>query len=137
MNNSLSPNDTLGRLLHSFSSTAYEVADNTFNNIKNYGLLNINEPSENIISWESVNIHDALYGEDSKRKNNLLKYKAVAVRFEGMLPGDRVFINDGIMRVNGVDEQGEKIYAPGQWIVIGATGSYNIDLSANVEITAI
>lgn len=39
MNTSLSPNDTLGRMLHTFSSTAYEVADYTFDNLREYGML--------------------------------------------------------------------------------------------------
>jgi hypothetical protein len=30
MNTSLAPNDTLGRMLHTFSTTAYEVADFTY-----------------------------------------------------------------------------------------------------------
>lgn len=37
MNTSLSPNDTLGRMLHTFSSTAYEIADYTFDNLQQYG----------------------------------------------------------------------------------------------------
>jgi len=32
MNTSLSPNDTLGRMLHTFSSTAYEIAENNHSN---------------------------------------------------------------------------------------------------------
>ena len=37
MNTSLSPNDTLGRMLHTFTSTAYEVAEYTFENLKALG----------------------------------------------------------------------------------------------------
>lgn len=39
MNTSLSPNDTLGRMLHSFSCTAYEIADHTFENLRKYGIM--------------------------------------------------------------------------------------------------
>lgn len=38
MNTSLSPNDTLGRMLYSFSSTANEVADANLTNALNYGI---------------------------------------------------------------------------------------------------
>ena len=38
MNSSLAPNDTLGRMLHTFSSTAYEVADFTYKNLNDYKL---------------------------------------------------------------------------------------------------
>ena len=37
MNTSLSPNDTLGRLLHTFTSTAYEIAEYNYQNLKEYG----------------------------------------------------------------------------------------------------
>lgn len=45
MNVSLSPNDTLGRMLHTFSATAYEIADCTPANINKYR-LNWKEPVE-------------------------------------------------------------------------------------------
>lgn len=37
MNVSLSPNDTLGRMLHTFNCTAYEIADCTEDNLRIYG----------------------------------------------------------------------------------------------------
>ncbi len=37
MNVSLSPNDTVGRMLHTFNATAYEVADYTFENLQAFG----------------------------------------------------------------------------------------------------
>ena len=46
MNTSLSPNDTLGRMLHTFSSTGYEIMDNTIDNLKYYGLINLPELKE-------------------------------------------------------------------------------------------
>ena len=39
MNTSMTPNDTLGRMIHTFSSTAYEVADCTFDNLRKYGMM--------------------------------------------------------------------------------------------------
>jgi hypothetical protein len=38
MNVSLTPNDTLGRMLHSFNCMAYEIADYTLDNVREYGL---------------------------------------------------------------------------------------------------
>jgi hypothetical protein len=43
MNSSLSPNDTLGRMLHTFNCTAYEIMECNFNNMKTQGYLNIPE----------------------------------------------------------------------------------------------
>lgn len=39
MNSSLAPNDTLGRMLHTFSCTAYEIADCSFQNLNQYGFV--------------------------------------------------------------------------------------------------
>ena len=40
MNSSLSPNDTLGRMLHTFSTTAIEAAEFNYQNLFKYGFLN-------------------------------------------------------------------------------------------------
>ena len=39
MNTSLTPNDTLNRVLHTFQSTAYEIAEFNFDNLKQYGFM--------------------------------------------------------------------------------------------------
>lgn len=41
MNINLTPNDTLGRMLHSFSGTAYEIADYSVNSLRNLGMIKI------------------------------------------------------------------------------------------------
>ena len=43
MNVSLTPNDTLGRMLHSFQCTAYEISDYNFTNLKDLELIRIPE----------------------------------------------------------------------------------------------
>ena len=45
MNVSLAPNDTVGRMLHTFSATAYEVAEYDYNNLNKYNMISIEEPS--------------------------------------------------------------------------------------------
>ena len=39
MNTSLSPNEQVGRMLHTFSSTAYEMAEYTFDNLKQFNFI--------------------------------------------------------------------------------------------------
>lgn len=43
MNVSLSPNDTVGRMIWTFSATAYEIAENTYDNLKKYKLVETEE----------------------------------------------------------------------------------------------
>jgi len=40
MNISFSPEDTLGRMLHNFSATAYEIADFSYENLIKYNMIN-------------------------------------------------------------------------------------------------
>ena len=43
MNISLSPNDTVGRMLHTFSATGYEMAECSIKELKKYNLIKFNE----------------------------------------------------------------------------------------------
>jgi hypothetical protein len=43
MNVSLSPNDTVGRMIWTFSATAYEIDENTYDNLKKHKLIEIEE----------------------------------------------------------------------------------------------
>lgn len=116
MNVSLSPNDTLGRLLHTFTATAYEIAENNFNSIQSFGLMDNRNINNEVLAWETIDIRKRLYEEG---KENLLNYKAVSLRLEGLLPGDKLILNDG------------------REIVIGATGAYNLELDVGIEVTSI
>ena len=51
MNVSLTPNEQLGRMLHSFSATAYECLDNTYENLINYGFHKLAE----VIEYTDIN----------------------------------------------------------------------------------
>lgn len=124
LNISLSPNDTLGRMLHTFNATAYEIAENTYYNLNELDLISIKDPIDKQLRWESITL-DKIY----KRDENILNYKAVSLYFEGMLPGEILYINDGIYR------DGNTI--PGYEVTIGATGSYIIDLSTGIEVSEI
>jgi len=63
MNISMSPNDTLSRMLHTFTSTAYEIDNYTFANLKDYGFLNIAEKVNYGIKNVSLNINDTVNNE--------------------------------------------------------------------------
>lgn len=59
MNTSLSPNDTLSRMLHTFNSTAYEVADYTFENLRKYGMMMDEYLETRNLNFFSVDLHEA------------------------------------------------------------------------------
>jgi len=57
--------------------------------------------------------------------DNLLIYEAVALKFEGLVPGDVIYIDDSIYRENITYQDG---HASGFYITIGITGSYVLEL---------
>ena len=62
---------------------------------------------------------------------NLLEYApAVSLTFEGMIPGDKVYIDDGIVHDSTSGKTGFSV-------TIGITGYYNIDLKSNVKINSV
>lgn len=123
INVSMAPNDTTGRMLHTVTGTAVEIADWSYTGLEEYGFIQTGDPSTKQIRWETVDLNKSGIGS----ADNILNYRAIALRFEGMIPGDRIYINDGIKR-NG---------AYGLEVVIGATGYYEIDLSAGLEISSV
>lgn len=113
MNVSLSPNDTLGRMLHTFSCTAYEIADYTLDNL---GYYNIYDPiSTDGIErrWATINVRDFVTGSDiDLTEVNAPDYitiisgkKMPEILLQDFLPGSKIRID-------------------GEEIVIGSTGSY-------------
>lgn len=54
LNVSLSPEKTLGRMLHSFSGTAYEIDKITFDNLTTYGFIDAEPEESEILKWDSI-----------------------------------------------------------------------------------
>ena len=118
MNTSLSPNDTVGRMLHTFQSNAYEIADYNYKNLSFYKFIRSEENSaedRKVTQWatiETINLLPSTIPATPIYTNNILPdgVHANELTIQGMLPGDKIKITyvDG----NVLD------------IVIGATGSY-------------
>lgn len=68
MNTSLSPNEQIGRMLHTFSSTAYEIMDYNIVNLQEYNLFNLNNVKISIPEPEPIII---TYMFDDLFSNNL------------------------------------------------------------------
>lgn len=108
---SLTPEDKLGRMLHTFNCTAYEAAECNINNFKKYSFINILEPSTEILQWNLINF-------DLEHPNTGIDINEIGLRFyslkcEQMQPGDKVILHF----INGAEET----------IIIGRTGYYYIE----------
>ena len=117
MNVSLAPNDTLGRMLHTFSCTAYEVDDS--NNIESF--IDQSMVEDLIFQTETIQLAQMVdktivYADANTTLN---RYPAKSVRFQDMIPGTVVKIRF----------QGDLNFVS---IIIGATGKLNIDTGINI-----
>ena len=136
MNTSLSPSDQVGRMLHTFSSTAYEVDEYNYQNLNKHGFINIDDPELAQMRWETIHLYDVY---KSKLEDDTLgaeeqwvqinNHPVQTLRFNDMLPGDR-------FRVQFSSSVGAK-----REMRIGATGSYYIDtgvpmISVEVPMTS-
>lgn len=122
MNVSMTPHDQLGRMLHSFTATAYEMADFTAENLEKYKLI---DPTENLkeqTRWSSVYLPEFLKeysttGIPKRIKLNGTRY-AHSVQFVDMLPGSVIYLDD-------------------EAIVIGATGSYTASVANPFKVVEV
>lgn len=57
MNTSLTPNDTLSRMIHSFTSTAYEIAEYTFENLVKYNFVRDVQIADEVFNMHSLDLN--------------------------------------------------------------------------------
>ena len=119
MNVSLTPNDQLGRMIHTFNCTAYEIADNNYDSLEKYDFIKVNATIQPSLRWLSID----LSANKIQNNKNILKFIASSIYLEDLIPGEKL----NITTLEGKDP---KTYT----IMIGATGRYIIDLSNNVQI---
>ena len=128
MNVSLTPDETLGRMLHTFSCNAYEVAENTHNNRLVYGVMTLDNPQDDRTRWATKNLmindnQGKLVPWSGEVLEHFIipgqRYIAKSVNVINMCPGDCFYINVP------TGEEPEK--HPECKIVIPPTGSYNIE----------
>lgn len=111
MQNSLSPINELGRLLHNFTSQAYEIAECNYDNLVKYGFINPIQPSSYTGLWKTYNLVDPNLKNSSGDIEIKFDVGLSMFTIQDMMPGDIVYV---------------LFYDSGEWepIMIGITGSY-------------
>lgn len=86
MNTSLTPNDTLSRMIHTFSSTAYEIAEFTFDSLISYGFVENHTIDNRVMAMASVDLTGTNY---HTQQNYLSEYPdgVYHAEFVGVQPG--------------------------------------------------
>lgn len=86
MNVNLTPIDTLGRMLHSFSCNAYEIADYTDDGMRDQGILKIQNYTPNLLTFETISLKDL--------EGNILPREAHILYFDGLTNGMKLSIDN-------------------------------------------
>lgn len=67
-NTSLTPNDSLGRMLHTFSCTADEVSDYSLENLEKYDIVITQPQTVEVMRWSTIVLADLYQKEYAKAK---------------------------------------------------------------------
>lgn len=130
MNVSLTPEDRLGRMIHTFSCTAYEVADFTYNNLLTHNVIDVDKKvyyktlqNESIQLTVSENPKDRRYiqnGSNWNARGEMLTKNspAIALIISGVQPGSKFTVE---FKNGGIQE-----------IIVGATGNYSLDIGEEI-----
>ena len=126
MNVSLTPNDTLGRMLHTFNATAYEVAEYNYTNLSSFGFIRLEDPEVAQLRFETIDLGETYYNTELQKRVYtyadgvpINRHPIYTVRLTDLIPGDRL-----ILSFNN---------RPDQLIQIGVTGSYYVDLGTAIK----
>lgn len=112
----LNPENKLGRLLHTFNGTAYEVADYTYENLIKYNFVElIKDEDIQFLSWKTIEFTSKdQYGNVIYPVNQVLNTESTnSIKFMGMRPGQMVQLTFENAKT--------------EIIAIGVTGSYSLD----------
>lgn len=132
MNVSLTPEDQLGRMLHNFSCTAYEIDKFTYDAMIKYGIINISNEDSKYLKIISVPLqtYDANWAnlsgiefDPSPKRHPTGPYYA---------QGDLLKMNRMVEWATLEDmEPGTKLTIDGESITIGASGKYHIPMTVS------
>lgn len=112
MNVSMTPLDVVGRMLHNFSGTAYEIADYNFDNLNKYGFISAPERDNRDLKVGQIKLAEP--SGDFDVANNIIYTPAIyQANFTNVRPGTIIAINfaDGLGSIE---------------VEIGTTGAYYV-----------
>ena len=112
----MAPNDTLGRMLHTFNCTATEIAPFEYNFLDKFNFIEIQDLDKTVTVWKTIKFAEPIKNSDG---SSTIKYNTgellkglggiLSIRLTDMMPGSKFYINN------------KEFY-------IGTTGSYFVRL---------
>ena len=114
MNVSLTPVKELGRMLHSFTSQAYEIAECTYDNLVAFGFIKPTSPSDLIGLWKTYDLSDPSLRDENGDVIIEFEHGVQSFTIQDLMPGDIIYLT--------FSNQDEELP-----IMIGITGSYTYE----------
>lgn len=119
LNVSLTPNDKLGRMIHSFKATAYEIGAFNTENLEKFHIIDSTENLSTLTRWTTIDLKEFSQGKKSQEWSCINPARiAYSVKIQDCEPGTIISIDD-------VE------------VMIGATGAYmaeSVDGFKNISI---
>lgn len=123
---SMSPNENVGRMLHTFNCTATEIASFDYNSLKKYDFIGLQEPDRSVTKWKTINFSEKItnpeeYLLDSNGNKTIdIKYKTgelldqpiYSIKITDMLPGSKFYINNELMYIGSTGAYMARTTAP-------------------------
>lgn len=128
---SMTPNDSVGRMLHNFSCQASEIGKCDYYTLASYGFFNDDSMYESVLlvpQWKTIQFSevDETTGQMTFKTGKILpsgddSHNLTVIDFREMVPGSYVDLY-----TNDVDQGKQRIY-------IGATGAYHAEITNGVS----
>lgn len=100
MNISLTPEDQLGRMLHNFTATAYEMEEITYSNLVNLGFINVTDTEEKTEGIRSIKISDIIRALEGNTLPQVISLNSEQmVSFVQIEASEQTNIQDMILRL--------------------------------------
>lgn len=132
MNTSLTPQDQLGRMLHNFSCTAYEIDKFTYDAMIKYGIINISNENSKYLKIISIPLqtYDANWANLSG-----IEFQPNPKR----VPTGPYYAQGDLLQMNRIVEwatledmePGTKLTIDGESVTVGMSGKYHIPMSVS------
>lgn len=116
LNISLTPEDKLGRMIHSFQATAYEVEELSYKNLYELGFINVNDYEELRIESKSVYIKDRIDTIDDVESSKKLNDRNI-VSILTIQPAANTESTSFIVRIGGDNENRKALIRTGEFSI--------------------
>lgn len=144
LNTSLSPNTTTGRMLHSFTATAYEVGSTEFQSLLSYGLFKTPDLETSIMRFKTVFLNDIKLPKwVTDKRSTYLRTPPAAADVESKggvalpdIPGCYLGVFEGVapdtlIGLRFLSNSGERVT---EYIRIGETQVYQVNAGDNTLV---